>query len=472
MNSSGIFPPRLALGAALLASAALTSFTQAEPPYLGGDTTIVLPPSQATDRGAFGYPASNLSLTRKDGFFVGNSFFEGVWVSAPASTTARDGLGPLFNTMSCQSCHVKDGRGRPPREGENMLSMLARVSIPAVQAVSELDLERRGVAPHPVYGDQIQNHALLGQKPEGIVEIEWEEVPGTFADGKTYSLRKPVVSITELGYGDVPDDLEVSLRVAPQMIGLGLLEAIPEESLRALEDPEDANGDGISGRRNLVWDIAKGAKTTGRFGWKAEQPNVRQQVASAFAGDIGITSTVFTEENHMPAQKIIAESGGVPEVTDEILDFVTFYSKLLAVPAQRSHDAPTIMQGRKLFHEAQCVKCHVETFQTGKVDGFPELSNQEIHPYTDLLLHDMGEGLADNRPAFEATGREWRTPPLWGIGMVWTVNQHTNFLHDGRARSIEEAILWHGGEAEASREAYVNLSESERRKLLAFVNSL
>jgi len=258
------------------------------------------------------------------------------------------------------------------------------------------------------------------------------------------------------------------------MIGLGLLDTISIEDLKKLEDPEDENGDGISGRLNSVWNVTANAHTEGRFGWKAGQPDIRQQVASAFAEDIGITSTLFPNQpcterqekcKHMP-------HGGEPEVSDEILDFVTFYSKTLAVPGRRGIDNPFIIEGEKLFQQANCNACHVESFTTADDPNFPELSNQKIYPYTDLLLHDMGEGLADNHSEFAAEGREWRTPPLWGIGLIRTVNEHTNFLHDGRARNLSEAILWHGGEAEESKQAFVNMSSDERRKLLAFLKSL
>jgi CxxC motif-containing protein (DUF1111 family) len=258
------------------------------------------------------------------------------------------------------------------------------------------------------------------------------------------------------------------------MIGVGLLDTIPDKAIEALADPDDRDGDGVSGRMNRVWDASRKAAAIGRFGWKAEQPTVRQQVAAAFLGDIGLTTTVFPEHEFSLVQGDLKNlpDGGRPEVGDEILDFVTFYSKTLAVPAQRSHDNPVVVQGRELFFRATCHACHVETLITGNDPDFPELSSQEIHPYTDLLLHDLGEELSDDRPVHDADGREWRTAPLWGIGLSVLVNQNANFLHDGRARTIEEAILWHGGEAESAREVFRAMSAAERRKLLAFVESL
>ena len=444
---------------------------------LGGETTLMLTRSARMDRGVFSRPAANLSLTRRGDFFAGNSFFQGVWVKAPASTKARDGLGPLFNTMSCQSCHVRDGRGRPPEKGDEMLSMLLRISVPTPANPSPEErklLRTQGVIGDPVYGTQIQNRALANLKPEATVKIKWEETPGEFPDGEKYRLRRPVYQIEQPGYGAFHEQLQVSPRVAPSLIGIGLLDTISTENLRRNLDPEDQNGDGISGRFNQVWDVRKQKIVPGRFGWKAEQPNVRQQVASAFHGDIGITSSLFPGKTltEKQAEMIQSPHGGDPEVSDEILELVTFYSKTLAVPSQRSYQSKVIQEGKKLFFDANCQACHHAEWVTGEDASFPELSKQKIYPYTDLLLHDMGAGLADRRPSFDATGREWRTPPLWGIGLVFRVNRHTLYLHDGRARNLQEAILWHGGEAESSKQKFVQLSREQRRKLLSFLKSL
>jgi CxxC motif-containing protein (DUF1111 family) len=447
----------------------------AKPPLSGGGTSIVVSKFQADSRGLFSLPAPNLSLSRRDNFFIGDSFFRGAWVTAPATTAARDGLGPLFNTNSCQTCHIKDGRGHPPDAGEEMISTLVRISVPDPEGARTEDRIRSGgITPHPVYGDQIQNRAVLGYAPEASVTFIWEEIPGRFPDGRTYSLRRSRLVVKDPGYGKFGDSTRYSARVAQTMIGVGLLDTIRAADLEALADPDDRDGDGISGRLNRVWDVVKGEVAPGRFGWKAEQPTVRQQVAAAFFGDIGITTPIFPEMILTEPQKSLQQlpDGGRPEVSAEILDFVTFYSKTLAVPAQRSHDNPAVVSGRELFLKAKCHACHVETFTTGSDEEFPELSGQEIHPYTDLLLHDLGEELADGRPVHDADGREWRTAPLWGIGLAALVNQNPNFLHDGRARTLEEAILWHGGEAESSRDAYVGMSPEERRRFIAFLESL
>lgn len=440
----------------------------------GGDTTIVIPRQQMLDRGAFSFPAQNLSLTRRGNHFAGNSFFQNPWVAAPASTSARDGLGPVFNTMSCQSCHIKDGRGKPPAAGESMRSMLVRLSVPLDTDEARALAAHGGVAPDPVYGDQLQTAGVPGVAPEGTARIRWEVIEGTYDDGTRYELRRPSFEITDLAYGPASERLLTSGRVAPAVIGVGLLDAIDDAVLDRLADPLDSDGDGISGRINRVRDVATGELAHGRFGWKCEQPNVRQQVAAAFRGDIGITSSLFPEDMLTSAQRSVVDApdGGAPEVSDEILDLVTFYTKTLAVPARRSVDEPMVLAGERHFERLGCARCHVPTLRTGVDAGFPELSEQTIHPFTDLLLHDMGEGLADGRPVFDASGSEWRTPPLWGIGLVFTVNRHTDLLHDGRARSFEEAILWHGGEAQASADGFRALDAEGRRALVVFLKSL
>ena len=456
---------RWGIPACLLAIVALCGWVFAEDKLealSGGAATV-----SATTRQAFGQPLPHMTPDQETQFFVGNSFFNRNWVSAPSSTTTRDGLGPLFNARSCSACHLHDGRGRPPAPGEDMLSMLVRLSIPGRDV-------QRGVVPEPTYGDQLNGRALPGVPPEGRAVVTYEEIAGTYGDGESYSLRKPTYTFVDLNYGPMHPETLLSPRVAQAMIGLGLLEAVPAEALMDLADPEDGDGDGVSGRPNRVWDKVRQQTVPGRFGWKANQPTVAQQVAGAFLGDIGITSSLFPFENCPPGALECREAlnGGSPELSSRLLGHVVFYSRTLAVPARRDPDRPDVRRGRQLFEAAQCGACHTPTLRTGEVPGLPDLSRQMIHPYTDLLLHDMGAGLADGRPDFEATGSEWRTPPLWGIGLVQTVNRHTYFLHDGRARNLAEAILWHGGEAEASKEHFRRLPRADREALLQFLRSL
>jgi len=421
---------------------------------LGGDTTV-----SETSRKAFTLSNRNLEDEHKSAFFLGNSLFNKNWTQAPSSASARDGLGPLFIARSCSGCHTQDGRGRPPEEGDDFVSLLFRVS--------EKDQFEK-LVPHHKYGSQIQTRSLSSEVKEPDIKVVYEDVKGEYPDGTQYTLQKPVYSLN----GE--KNTVLSPRVAPAVIGLGLLEAIPEETLLSWSDSQDKNSDGISGRVNHVLDVKSGKTVVGRFGWKANQPHLVQQVASAFNGDIGITSSLFPEENSTDYQKpklLDLPSGGNPEISDRFIESVVLYCQTLAVPAQREVESVEVKEGQELFIKANCVACHKSEVMTGNFE-IESLAQQKIHPFTDLLIHDMGEDLADHRPDGEANGREWRTPPLWGIGLVETVNKHTRFLHDGRARNLEEAILWHGGEAENSKNAFKNLSKEEREKLLVFLRSL
>ncbi|WP_122517337.1 di-heme oxidoredictase family protein [Pseudomonas viridiflava] len=450
-------------------------FTHAEPgeALSGGSATV-----KKSDQNAFSLPSANLSPVRRLDFSVGNSFFRSPWVIAPSTTTARDGLGPLFNTNACQNCHIKDGRGHPPEAGDtNAVSMLVRLSIPDDPAFADL-IQRNGVLPEPNYGGQLQDMANPGVTPEGKVRVEYDALTVKFRDGTAVELRQPTLRITQLGYGPMHPETHVSARIAPPMIGLGLLEAIADEAVLANADPDDRNGDGISGRANWVWDDAQQKIVMGRFGWKAGQPNLNQQNVHAFSGDMGLTTSLRRFDDCTPAQTdcLAAPNGngpdGEPEVSDNILRLVEFYTRNLGVPARRNVDDPQVLTGKNLFFQAGCQQCHVPSFKTRADAAEPELANQEIRPYTDLLLHDMGDGLADNRTEFQATGREWRTPPLWGLGLTAAVNGHTQMLHDGRARNALEAILWHGGEAQAAQRQVLAFNAEQREALLAFLNSL
>ncbi|WP_282176550.1 di-heme oxidoredictase family protein [Vibrio nereis] len=436
----------------------------------GGDTSV-----KKDGANAYSLPAGNLPMTKRLDFSVGNSFFRNPWIQAPATTDARDGLGPLFNTNGCQNCHIKDGRGHPPEENDlHAVSMLVRLSIPAMTPEQKKAYIKDGVIPEPTYGGQLQDFALQDQTPEGQIKITYTDVPVKFTDGTKVTLRKPNLEITDLGYGKMHPDTQLSARVAPPMIGLGLLESISDETLNSWADEHDADGDGLSGKTNRVWDVEKNDFALGRFGWKAGQPTLMQQNAAAFNGDVGLTSNLFPNENCTANQTICKDlpNGGSPEVSDKILDFVEFYSQHLAVPIRRNVDDAEVKHGQKLFANSGCESCHKTNVKTAKREALPALSEQTIHPYTDMLLHDMGEGLADNRPEYLANGREWRTAPLWGIGYTQEVNGHTYFLHDGRARNLMEAVLWHGGEAEAAKQNVLKFNQKERDALIAFLNSL
>ena len=427
---------------------------------LGGDTTAF-----SSGSNAFELSARNLKNEERRIFEVGDSFFNQNWVTAPASTEARDGLGPTFNAQACSSCHSHDGRARPPEDDTDPVrGLLLRLSVPGPE----------GPVDEPVYGGQLQDRAINGVAPEGRIGIRYETTTGSYPDGTPYSLQDPTYVILDLAFGPIRPDTMVSARIAPAVFGMGLLEAIPEERILALADPDDADGDGISGRPNMVLDMRTGEYVLGRFGWKANQPTVMQQTAGAFHGDIGITSTLFAEENCPQAQAACREapSGGSPELPDERLSKIDFYVRTLAVPAMRNVDSSVVRGGAQLFVEVGCAACHTPRHVTDEDYPTLPLRGQVIFPYTDLLLHDMGPGLADGRPDGLASGSEWRTAPLWGIGLVEAVNGHTRFLHDGRARSIEEAILWHDGEGRASRDAFKGLSREDIKAVIEFLRSL
>ncbi|MBC8043360.1 MAG: c-type cytochrome [Rhizobacter sp.] len=413
---------------------------------------------------ALGHLAPNISGDRETDFAVGNSFFNQNWVAAPASTTARDGLGPLFNARSCAGCHFKDGRAKPIEGDAVQQALLFRIST-SNAANGEPN-------PHAVYGGQIQSQSVSEAMREAEAKVSYTESTGKFADGESYSLRVPAYRFENLQYGAL-GTVDVSPRTAPQLSGMGLLENISDADLLANADEFDRNGDGVSGKANYVWDKKSQRLALGRFGWKAGQPDAEQQTADALGGDMGISSSLALMQNHTPAQNLNdLPNGGSPEIADDVFAQVVFYVRTLAVPARRNWKNEIVLKGKMLFAQSGCTGCHTPSFKTANRNGIAELSNQTIRPYTDLLLHDMGDGLADNRADFLASGHEWRTPPLWGIGLIKTVNGHTLFLHDGRARNLQEAILWHGGEAEKSKEAFRQQSKTDRDAIIAFLESL
>jgi CxxC motif-containing protein (DUF1111 family) len=448
------------------------------------DPAELLPGGAATvrptgDARAFSQGSANLPFERQFDFRIGDGVFRKLWVSAPSSTTSSDGLGPLYNARGCQSCHVRDGRGRPPAPGEAASSLLLRLSVPPGAPQGEPRPGWLPATPDPTYGLQLQTFGIQGHPPEAHAALDWTEAEMPLAGGEVARLRRPSWRFERWAYGPPAPGLMVSARVAPPMIGLGLLEAVPEAEILRGADPDDRDGNGISGRAARVWSAHLGRPALGRFGWKALAPTMQDQAADAFLGDMGLSTPVhphaFGECTAAQAACRAAPDGaprpGAPEVPARLFDLVVFYARNLAVPA-RAAPTPQVLRGRALFHEAGCAACHRPSFVTGPLEGHAELSGQRIWPYTDLLLHDMGEGLADDRPEGAADGREWRTAPLWGLGHTRAVSGHTDLLHDGRARSVLEAILWHGGEAQAARDRVAALPPAERAALLAFLDSL
>jgi len=432
-----------------------SDFKQAEPfeSFQGGSGTNF----DDLDRNAFGHPSAALTFEQEYGFHLGEAVFDRPWVVAPSSTIASDGLGPLYNARACAGCHIKDGRGHPPEAGDtNVVSMLFNLGDPSG-------------APDPVFGVQLQDQAIVGMEGEGRVQVRYDPVSFTYPDGTMIELRRPVYATdAPLGPG-----IALKPRIAPPMIGLGLIEAIAPDDILSHADPYDADGDGISGRAHHLGDGA-----IGRFGWKATTASLLEQSALAFLNDMGLSTSVFpiahgdcTEPQVVCRTAIHGDEGGHPEIADDLLALVTFYTGNLAVPARRDADDPAVLAGKELFYSVGCTSCHLPKFAT-RADAAPEQRNQLIWPYSDFLLHDLGPGLADPVATAGADGAEWRTQPLWGIGLTEAVNGHTFFLHDGRARSLEEAILWHGGEAEAARDAFANLDANARAKIIRFLESL
>ena len=409
---------------------------------------------------AFGNQVDGLTSQQQTDFVVGNSFFKSAWVIAPSSTTGRDGLGPMLNATSCGACHPQDGRGLAQVPGQDALGVLLRIG-------------GADGSPDPTYGNQLQSNAIPGARPEATVSLTYEAIPFTYPDGTGLTLRRPNYAATDWSLGDPMVGLKLSPRIGQQLPGLGLLEAVPDEAIVALADESDRDGDGVSGRPAWLVDAA-GARHQGRFGWKAAQASLADQTASAFANDMGITSTLAPQDAMTATQQMHfghLPNGGTPEISDDLFADVRFYLQTLAVPARRKASDKDVLAGKALFVQTGCAKCHTPVLQTG-AHSIASIANQKIRPYTDLLLHDMGTELADNRAEGAATGMEWRTAPLWGLGLVTTVSGRADLLHDGRARNAEEAILWHGGEAEKSRSAFASLSAAERTQVLAFLKSL
>ena len=427
----------------------------------GGDFTV-------SDESALAYslPGPGLDAAQLALFANGRQEFQQRW-GVLLSISGKWGRGPTSNGETCIDCHARNGRGRAPDSArETLSSMVVRLSIPG-------ENEHGAPLPHPHYGDQLQNQGELGRVlPEGDAVVAWSEREERLADGSSVTLRTPKVGFTNLAFGPLGADIMTSVRIAPAVFGAGLLNAISEQAVLDIARRQQQLG--FNGRPNYVWDASKQTTALGRFGWKANQPSLRQQVASAFLNDMGVTTGVFKRENCPAIQAACRKrpTGMVPEQSERAFNELLFYTSALGVPARRQVEDPVTAQGEQLFAQAQCAVCHVAEITTGEYPDLRQLGNQVIRPYTDLLLHDMGEGLADGRPDFLAGPRDWRTPPLWGIGLSEKINGNTSLLHDGRARNLTEAILWHGGEAAASRDAFVRMPKPEREALLAFVNSL
>ncbi|WP_448208345.1 di-heme oxidoreductase family protein [Azospirillum sp. sgz302134] len=445
-------------------------------------------------RAAFDQPLPPVDEDQRVQFTIGRMLFNHVWTPGGPSAEAGTGvgraqaggralvqngfggeggfhgLGPTYNRLSCAACHVKNGRGEPPQGPEDPLrAMLVRLSVPGTD-------DHGGPKPHPAYGDQLNDNAIPGVPAEGRAFFAWRDRSEHLEDGTPVTLRAPELRFANLAFGPLGDDVMTSPRVGPPVFGLGLLEAVPEADILALAAAQAAEGV-VAGQPNRVWDRRAGAPALGRFGLKANQPTVRQQIAGAFVGDLGITTSLYPAPNCPEAQAacaaaVVAQEGPQPELSDALFETIHLYTLALQPPERRNADDPAVRRGEALFTDAGCARCHVPALATAEHPILPGLGGRTIHPYTDLLLHDLGEGLADGRPDYQATGRQWRTAPLWGLGLVPLIADAPSYLHDGRARTPLEAVLWHGGEAASSAAAVRALSTTDREALLAFLASL
>lgn len=435
---------------------------------------------------SFMRPASNLPQEKKPDFHAGKALAHQPWIKAPTITTARDGLGPIYNARTCLACHINGGRGKMPDDDKTALfSAFLRLSLPGKDSVN-------GAVPEPIYGDQLQSqsvalsHQLRQPRksdshevaPEAYTYIDWQQQTFTYPDKTTVELRYPHIRLENLGYGEMHSDTLMGIRNAPPIHGVGLLELIDQKDINVHADPDDQNHDGISGRVNQVWNSETQQTEAGRFGLKANRPNLRIVTAAAFTGDVGITNPLFPDQPCTQAQDSClntANGNDAPdnvELPERLLTLVVNFTKNIGVPKRDAANDVDVLKGRDLFYQTGCSRCHVPSYTTQTSENFPHLAEQTIWPYTDLLIHDMGPELADNRPDFEASGSEWRTPPLWGAGLGKAVNGSDNLLHDGRAQSVEAAILWHGGEALTIKETFTQLPKAQRHLLITFVESL
>lgn len=419
----------------------------------------------ATGRQVFSNPLLGLTPDELESFNRGRSLFRQVWVIAPSVMDADvDGLGPLYNRPACTSCHPVNSRGLAPESEQRMRAMLVRLSIPGENA-------HGGPLPHPAYGDQLNEEGIPGVAGEGRSTLVWHEEAFQFPDGEQVALRRPEIKLQDMAYGSA-EGILTSARVGPAVFGLGLLDAVSDQYLQDLAAQSASQGG--AGRVNQVWSSKAQAPKVGRFGFKANTATLREQIAAAFIGDMGITSSLHSERPCTSVQTACqqAVSGGEPELSDQQLDDLSFYLAHLAVPERRNPEHPQVQQGEQLFNVLGCASCHRPQLHTGAQAPYPRLRNLAVPAYTDLLLHDMGEGLSDGRPDYQASAQQWRTAPLWGLGLAAQINATEQYLHDGRARSLTEAILWHGGEAQSAREAFVQLPPEHREALLAFLRSL
>ncbi|MDY0884981.1 di-heme oxidoredictase family protein [Dongia soli] len=416
-------------------------------------------------------PDAEMPDAKRMDFDLGFGLFKRNWVAAPSSTQAVDGLGPLYNARSCNVCHP--GGGRPTALLDRHGDPVAGLTVHLGQAAKV----REAARPDPVYGEQIQTQALPGQQPEARLSLSMTDGPVIeLAGGERVQLQQPQMQLSQLAFGDLAADSHAGFRMAPAIHGLGLLDRIPEAEI--LAQTKRVKRDGVAGRPNRVLDVVSGESRIGRFGWKAVQPTLAQQDAHAFNIDIGMSTTIFRRPagdcSGIQRDCLAAPNGNSPqfgnvEIAEPMRHLIDTFVSYAMLPPQRQRDTDRIAAGEKLFMAAGCDTCHRPSYN---LPATAEIPARRISPYTDLLLHDMGPGLADGVAEGTAGGSEWRTQPLWRLGQAVAGDAPAALLHDGRARTILEAVLWHGGEATAAQQRVVAMSPEERTNLIAFLRSL
>jgi len=440
----------------------------------GGETTNI-----TNNRNSFSLPAKNLPEYLIVDFLVGDALFGRIWEDSRfTSNNAKDGLGPFFSARSCEGCHINDGRGHLP---EDIYGDVDSISVVVHLAKNKIDnYKKTKNIPDKIYGSQISEFSVEGIPKEADINFSYDYTIGAFENGMIYELRKPKIILSNFNYGEIDRETKFSARVAQPLIGLGLIESIKDEDILVNVDEFDLNGDGISGKANKVWNDISNSHSLGRFGWKASQPTILQQVADALFNDMGLSNPLYTKPSNCTKFQVECsdaidgnskEYDGF-EISNQQLNLMSFYSMQLGVPARRNIKNKDVIAGKKLFFELSCNSCHTEKFVTGTHSDYDNLNQQTIYPYSDFLLHDMGEGLADSIDEYEASGSEWRTTPLWGLGLTETVSGRKTYLHDGRARNLIEAILWHGGEANRARMEFEKLEKIQINQLVSFLQSL
>lgn len=422
---------------------------------------------------------------------IGQAIFEKLWVFAPASTKSSDGLGPFYNARSCQQCHNETKKTDQDFPTSLVIQLSIEPSNKGNQNEASLKhLKETGFIPEPTYGKQLQTFAYPGAYAEGYINAKKRNKHIQFRDGESVNLHYFEYSIKHLAYGTLHPNTHYSVRVAPRMINLGLLDQIPDASIEASADPDDINQDGISGKVNTVWNPETQSNDIGRFGWKAAKASLNQQNLAALSTDIGISSWLFpnpegdctahqhhcvtlaqTSETHLSKNPQHNRSS-LPEATKDMTDLLLAFTRNMGIHSPLSFNAQAHKEGERLFSEIGCVRCHQARFNIETSNSQNSTQTHSIWPYSDLLLHDMGIDLSDNRKEFQASGQEWRTAPLWGIAEYLRQIKVPHFLHDGRANSVLDAILWHGGEAKSSNDAFKKLTQQQRTHVIEFVEAL